>query len=389
MSIEAVLREHLSDTGGQRMSGQGEFIHETFQKVVALEDYASGVEFQSEEHRKAFTRLVRFNTGLEFGTPQEVQRRTYEKFYFDQGKVRKDVVDLPADVRPDAIQQVPESRPSIYAYDGGKTVAISPGLEPGGEQMDLVSIRPNRISVPQFQSFGLNDSGKDAAIFLNALDNGTASVKGYVKEGRIHATYILGGVLNMRGEFVFSQQGHRLIRSQTFVGDVLTTETLCGEYVCSDSGQWYPSTYEIRKYAVIEGQRVLAWSDSYKVIKSTVDFNVPIAPEVFDPQLPAGAHVVDYRHSRPREFVVQLDSKWLEVDWNKFGQEKPASLDGADAEHAVKRNAAIAADTAHGRAPIHSRTWLQEWGYLAGGLVLVFGFMFWLAWRKRRKARAN
>jgi len=400
VAFEDVLRNYLKDSGSRRMSGQGEFIHETFQKVVAFEDYARGIEFDSQEHRQAFIRLVRFNTGLQFGSGKDIQRHTYEKLYFDQGQVRKDIVDCPADAQTDAIPASLNARASVYAYDGTKTIAISPLLDPEGQQAVLVSIQPERIRIPKFQAFGLNDSGKDASVFLDALDNGTANVQGYVRDGRIHVTYILPET-GVRAEFVFFEDGHRLAGAKMFLGNTLATETLCGEYVRSDSGEWYPSTYAIKKYTVIQGQRILAFSDCYTAIKGTVDFNIPIAAEVFDPQLPMGAHVIDYRTSPPREFLIERDKEWLEVDWNKFADEDKSSLSIADEEksslatmdtgdasehHSMPKTGR---DIQHRSASLGHRTWLQEWGYLAAGVLLTFSFMWWLVWRKRRRGRTK
>jgi len=393
VDIERAVRRYFVNDGSHRMSGRGSYIHSTYKKAVDIQTFTEGIKFENEEHQKRYLKVIHAQTGIDFSLTQDSRSYWFERLHFDQQKVRKDVVAL-SEEQANRIRVNPSSafdlEYDVYAYDGVKTATLMRHGKPG-QRKYVGSIAPSKIWMPQFYRFGLNDSGKDSSIFLDALDKGVSNLSGAIIDGRVHATLSLPH-FGIKVELVMEpDKGTTLLEARMFMGGHLVTETICDEYFRCESGDWSPGEYTVKKYAWVNGENVLTYMDKYEAVRGTVDFNIPIDPTVFAISFPVGTYVMDRRHAPPLEFIVESPEgpDFAEPEIERLFSTPSTWRREVSKTQGQDRQASDFAGKAGTTLGLGARTWLEEWGLLAAVLILVYCFMMWLLYRKvkRRKQK--
>lgn len=304
--IESVIKDYFLDTGSSRLSGKGTYLHEVYKAAINVNEFTEGVEFKDAQHKNQYLGFIRMSTGLDFKLKQDTTLHSIETFYYENNKARKDVADIPQNSVQSILQgELPNDLIfTTYAYDGSKTIAIIPESTEKPDAL-VAAISNDSIFVPKFQRFGLNDSEKDVDIYIDAINNGMYSISGFAQGNTVHANMELSQ-MGVRIEFAFdSTKNMALLQSRLYMGGNLVTETICQDYQHSEGGKWYPLQYTTNKYAHIKGKNILTYSESYKGIKDSIDFNIPIDSSIFSPKLSPGTYVMDLRYSPALEYFVE------------------------------------------------------------------------------------
>jgi len=307
--IEAAVIRFFSSDGSSRISGKGEFIHQIYKKAVDVNDLTKGIEFENGRHRETYLRLMSKMHTLDFSMKEDTNRYFVEKYYYDNDKVRKDRAAISLDkIASIKNTGIPDDLDfAIHAFDGSKTISLETVSNQDGEAM-VADIVNEKIYVPNFHLFGLNDSGKDAEIFLNAIKNGQYTLKGFNKDGLIHANleFKPTPMMPMNLEIVLDPSKDMVaLSSKLYVGNNLKSETICENYIRTDSGQWYPKVHISRQFLTISDKLIIkTYEEKFEVIGEPVDFNIPIDDKIFNPEIPYGTSVNDWRYKQPAEYVI-------------------------------------------------------------------------------------
>jgi hypothetical protein len=300
--IESALQRYFSNAGSSRMSGEGTFIHHTFQKAVDVGEFTKGIEFKDEQHKASTIRLIAMSTGLDFSLKEDKNTWSVEKHCYDNDRARMDVAVISRE-QAEAIKAggIPNDlKFNITAFNGSRTIQLT--SEPGGATS--ATVYAQRPYMPSFKAFGLNDSGKDSSVFLDAMRTGQYTITGSKKDGRIHAEL---GLKNMGMKCKLEldpSKGMALLSGKLYVGKTLVSETIAENYSRDKAGEWFPQTYISRKFAVVAGELVTTYEEKYEVIGDSVEFNLPVSKERFAPVIADGTVVEDFRFKQPVELVV-------------------------------------------------------------------------------------
>jgi len=142
--------------------------------------------------------------------------------------------------------------------------------------------------------------------FINLIDQGLATFEQSTINGQVHATLKMGNGLKFKMERIFARDKEMsILYTALYYDGELSRETVCQDYTQTSGGEWFPRKYIDRKYASVKGQRTLTSSETLEVIPGTVNFNIPIEPVIFSPELPVGTNVIDHCYSPAKEYVVQ------------------------------------------------------------------------------------
>ncbi len=301
MDTENIVRSFFKNEGASRISGKGVYIHTLYRKAVSLEQAIKGIEFKDEKHKQITIAAIKATSGLDFSLTDDKHAYMVERCYYDNDRVRKEISEIDADkvtMLKNGHMAIDGLKYKIVAFDGNKTISIfeDPAAKP------TVISSTAKMPVPDFRRFGLNDSGKDAEPFLQAMATGLLKFESFCDDESINITLKLASV--MRFELSLDLSKNMVRSSKLYMGNKLVSETIASNYVKSDSGEWYPQQYTTNKYATIDGQNMLTYSEEYTAIPGTVDFNIPIEPAFFSPNIPDGL-LLDNTSGNPILWDVQ------------------------------------------------------------------------------------
>jgi hypothetical protein len=288
--IETAFKGYLENNGVSRISGKGIYVHTLYKKAVNVGYFLKGMEFKDEEQKKAYIKNLQIYSGLDFSLTEDKHNYAVEKYCYDNNKVRQETSKIDAE----KTSQIKDGRLSpdgleyqTTAFDGTKTIYLydDPIAKP-------TVINTVKIPVPGFKGFGITDSNTDIReIYLKGMATGIFKLNGYRDNEGVHITVKMPAV-EMMGEFILDPLKNMMRNSKLYRNDKLIGENIASDYVKSDSGEWYPQRYTIKKYVDIDGQNVLTYLEEYEALPGTVDFNIPIEPSVFSPKIPDG-RVID------------------------------------------------------------------------------------------------
>jgi hypothetical protein len=396
-NVEQKVLAFFKDTGADLICGRGTFLHYTFKNAFDFDEFTGGITFASEEHKKRFVSLMAAQFGVDFSLKAPFEKYEVWRLYYDGEKVRKEVSE---EIDESVIKslyggslswtEVKDKIPfAKYIYDGSKTVGIHDGGRFSSEPE--VAITQSKIWTPDFRAFGRNNSGKDTAIFTDAINKGDYELSSReTAEGYLAAVSLKK--MGIRLEMLFDKDVSSVPRRiGLYTGPNLAAETIYGPYIKSPNGTWYPSSICETKYVQIGEKSVMSYKDEYVLLDKDVDFNCEIPPETFVAKIPVGAHILDYTKGSAKPFPVES------VDLSKLAEEPSKVRIASSTGPGSPRQSFAGAQplVAENRAPTQEnsgrsnepRTWWQEWGLAALILVVFFGFVTVMLIMKRKKMR--
>mgnify|MGYP001200822963 FL=1 len=175
----SVLKSYLARDGSDRLSGKGQYIRHVYRRKVTLEELAPGVHFESQKHGAAFAALLKAESGIELGLDEDQNEYSLERMWFEGGTLRRESVPLASESEAQVALSGGLHRDGVplttYVYDGTKTIALTQRDSPSGPD-NVATINAERVWMPPFRAFGVNDGGERTRGIREALDQGTMSV---------------------------------------------------------------------------------------------------------------------------------------------------------------------------------------------------------------------
>ena len=301
--LEDSLRKFFSGYGSPRLYGKGTYIRTLYMRAVDVNDLLAGKEFKDERSKEQYLSNLRLFAGLDYSLKKDKTIYTLERLHFDGDKKRRDYASLsPAVVEtirndPGVIASLSLS---VMAFDGDKSVSLVSYQMPDGTTRNYADIMPHgRIYFPKFHEFGHgNESFQDVNLqtFINLIEQGLATFEQSTIDAQVHATLKMGDGTKFKMERIFApDKGMSILYTAVYRNNQLSREIICRDYAQTNSGEWFPRKYIDNKYADVEGARILTFSETLEAIPGTVEFNIPIEPFIFSPQLTEGTEVIDQR----------------------------------------------------------------------------------------------
>jgi len=314
MNIEASLREILLSDSTPRLSGKGTYIRTAFKKALDVNDLLEAREFKDDEQKQRYLRIVRLTTGLDLSLKEDKATHTLERLYFDQNKKRRDYASL-STAMLDRIRNDPNIIDTLsfstMVFDGDKSISLTSVQNLQGTTDTYVNISRRKIYFPKFHQFGHDQSPKHSQLqmFTDVINQGLASIKRSTINGQVHATLEMANVGFKLERILAPDKGMSILYTALYENNKLNNEIICQEYAESTSGEWFPRKYISKKYVYVRGEKILSSSETFEAIPGSVNFNVPIKPSIFSPELPAGANVIDDRYNPPKQFFTEAPAE--------------------------------------------------------------------------------
>ncbi len=300
------LRHTLSGHKTNRSSGKGIYIRTVYKKAVTQVEAIRGKEFENEQQKQAHLYRFRAETGIDFSCQQDQLTYTLEKVQFDQDKMRRDYADLSEATVNSILNDsgiIQTIATKTILFDGHNTVSMQYLPVPDGDGIHVADIMPGtKIYFPKFYNF--SRTAEEDVQLLTDLKVPSVIRQSEANKQIHNELEMANGAVKMK--WVFESDKNMSISYQCLYLDYrLRSETISEDFAKTADGDWYPQKQISNKYAFINGENVLIFTEIFEAIPGSVEFNLSIDDNVFLPEFPIGTEITDYRQDPPFIYTVQ------------------------------------------------------------------------------------